>query len=293
VEYAHTKDEVVGLAPFSIGEPEFRALRTIVESRLGISMPDSKRAMLETRLLRRLRQLNMSTASEYCRYLQSEKGQNQELSKFLDLVTTNKTSFFREQPQLTLLQDKVLPDLLATAARAGRPLRIWSAACSTGQEVWTLVMMVERVLQTLALSAEYTVWGSDVSGQVLQTAIAAKYDHAELAEMDPYYSSRFFMRAKDPSVRVVRVRPEYRKRAGFFHQNLMDEVYKLSQPVDMVLLRNALIYFSRDKQMTIVGQAARHLVPGGLFVVGLTESLHGFPVPFRHCGQSVYQHEVR
>lgn len=276
---------------FSIGDREFGALKTIVEARLGISMPDSKRAMMETRLLRRLRQLSMTTAAEYCRYLHSDRGQAEELHKFLDLVTTNKTSFFRELPQLDFLQDKVLPTMLAAAAREGRPLRVWSAACSTGQEVWTLVMMLDRLAQMHAPNADYCVWGSDVSGRVLEVAMAAKYDREEMAELDPQFTSRFFMRAKDPSVRVMRVRPEYRKKAGFFHQNLMDAAYKVPQRVDAIFLRNALIYFPREKQMNIVSHAARHLNAGGVFIVGLTESLHGFPLPFRHRGQSVYQQE--
>lgn len=283
--------DVSSATAFSIADREFGALKSIVEARLGISMPESKRAMLETRLLRRLRQLNMTTAAEYCRYLQSERGQAEEMPKFLDLVTTNKTSFFRELPQLDFLQQRVLPEMLLAAAREGRPLRIWSAACSTGQEVWTLVMMLDRLQQTHAPNADYCVWGSDVSGRVLEVAMAAKYDREELAEIDSQYTSRFFMRSKDPAVRLVRVRPEYRRKAGFFHQNLMDAAYRVPAPVDLIFLRNALIYFSREKQMSIVSHVARHLNPGGLFIVGLTESLHGFPLPFRHCGQSVYQHE--
>ncbi len=231
------------LTAFSIADREFATLKAIVEARLGISMPISKRAMMETRLLRRLRQLNMTTAEEYCRYLQSEQGQKQEMAKFLDLVTTNKTSFFRELPQLDLLQNNILPTMLEVSAREKRPLRIWSAACSTGQEVWTLVMMVERLLQLHSINAEYSVWGSDVSGRVLQTAMAAKYDVGEIADLDSTYSSKFFMRAKDPAVRLVRVRPEYRKKAGFFHQNLMDAKYQVPSLVDVILLRNALIYF--------------------------------------------------
>lgn len=275
----------------NIADREFERLRHLVEARLGISMPDSKRAMLETRLARRLRQLGLRNPTQYCRYLESETGQRNELRHFLDLVTTNKTSFFREQPQLTFLQETVFPELLTLAARAGRPLRVWSAACSTGQEVWTIVMMLEQIAQARSILADFVVWGSDVSGRVLETAIAAKYDAEELQEMEPYYASRFFMRAKDPESRAVRVRPEYRRRAGFFHQNLMDPTYRVPTQVDVVLVRNALIYFSRVKQTLIVNQAARYLADEGLLVVGLTESLHGIDAPYRHCGQSVYQLE--
>lgn len=282
-------EEGTPISAFHISDKEFVVLKSLVEARLGISMPETKRAMLETRLVRRLRQLQMKTASEYCRYLESEKGKATEISKFLDLVTTNKTSFFRELPQLNALQENVLPNLLMAASRSGRPLRVWSAACSTGQEVWTLIMMIERTLQTHSISADYVVWGSDVSGRVLETAVAAKYEQAELTELDSYYGSRFFMRAKDPNVRIVRVRPEYRRHAGFFHQNLMDATYAVPNSVDLALLRNALIYFSRDKQSLIVNQVARYLNPNAIFAVGLTESLHGMKVPFSHLGQSIYQ----
>lgn len=269
---------------------DFAKLSLLVESELGISMPESKRGMLENRLLRRIRELNLNTMSAYVAMLKTPEGQRIELPKFLDLVTTNKTSFFRELPQLDFLERKLLPRLLKEATRKRRPLRIWSAACSTGQEVWTLVMMLEQLREAVAPQSDYVVWGSDVCGEVLREAMAAKYSLNDLKEIDSRYH-RFFTRSKDRQLPLVRIRPELRKRAGFFHHNLMTPDTPLPAPVDLALLRNALIYFPRARQQQIVNELAKKLTPQGHFAVGLTESLHGMSLPFRLVEQSVYQRE--
>ncbi|MFZ5896186.1 MAG: CheR family methyltransferase [Myxococcota bacterium] len=270
-----------------LSDREFSELRALIESTLGIQISDSKRLMLETRIMRRMRELSLDTISAYCDRLRDKLRSHQELQHFFDLVTTNKTSFFREPSQLQLLTDNYLGDYLRAAQIQQRPLRVWSAACSSGQEVWTLCMMLENVRARLRLQADFVVLGSDVSSRVLKVAIAAKYASSELNDVPHEYRSHF-MKSRDPSRGLVRVTPFLRQRAAFVQLNLMNERYELDGAFDIVLLRNALIYFPRERQLRIIERVHETLLPGGIFAVGLTETLHGVGLPLQHVGSSIY-----
>lgn len=274
----------------SLSDGEYLGLSQLVEQHLGISMPPEKRSMLETRLLRRWRTLGLGSHAEYLRLLAEPRSRERELPHFLDLATTNQTSFFRELPQLRYLEENLFRELLLAATLRRTPLRLWSAACSTGEEVWTLLMMLDRVKGTCCSTAEFIVWGSDVSREVLMTATGAKYDLRALESIPTEYRG-YVMKAKNPETPLIRMRPELRAAAGFFRQNLMDPSYDLPTKVDVIFLRNALIYFSRERQEIIVRRALRHLVLGGLFVVSLTESLLGLGLPLKPIEQSIYRLE--
>ncbi len=274
-------------AALRLNDREFATLRDLIESTLGIQISDAKRLMLETRISRRMRELSLANISAYCERLLNPNTSPLELQHFFDLVTTNKTSFFREPPQLNLAAEDYLPGYLRDAEREQRPLRVWSAACSSGQEVWTLCMLLDRIRKVYAIRADFSVIGSDISSRVLKTAISAKYPSAELADVPVEYHS-YLMKSRDPTRNLMRVVPDLRKHAGFFQLNLMSESFGLNEPVDIVFLRNALIYFPRDRQQRIVERVYRNLRPGGLFAVGLTETLHGTGVAARHVGSSLY-----
>lgn len=278
------------LTEVPLSDGEFTALSQLIEEHLGISMTLDKKSMLETRLLRRWRKLGMKSHAEYVRCLFEPSSRGQELRHFFDLATTNQTSFFREIPQLRYLEEHVFCDLLRQATLSRKPLRVWSAACSTGEEVWTILMILDRVKKSCCSTAEYIVWGSDVSREVLMTARGAKYDLRALESIPTEYRGSV-MKAKDPTTPLIRLRPELRSAAGFFRQNLMDASYDVPTKVDVIFLRNALIYFSRDRQEAIIRRALRHLVPGGLFVVSLTESLLGLSLPLVPVEQSIYRLE--
>jgi chemotaxis protein methyltransferase CheR len=280
-----------GSASLSLSKREFEQLSRLIELKLGIRVAENKRAMLETRIARRMREISVAHISDYCKLLANDR-EVAERQAFFDLVTTNKTSFFREQEQLDWLAHSLFPEYLQRAERERRPLRVWSAACSTGQEVWTLAMLLDRVCTRHGIRAQFTVLGSDVSTRVLKIAVAAKYARAELEDLPAEYA-KYFMNSKQEGRALTRIVPELRQRVGFFQQNLMDDEYRLGDPVDIVLLRNALIYFPRERQLAIVQRVNRRLRPGGLFVVGLAETLHGSAEPLQHRGRSVYQREER
>lgn len=268
----------------SLSDADYTRLGALIERRLGFRMPPNKRVLLRGRLIRRARELGSSSLHAYCQRVLTEGENGDEFEHFLDIVTTNVTSFFREPKQLELLQDQLAP-LAAQANAQRRPIRVWSAACSRGHEVWTLGM----ILAELPGSPQFNLLGSDVSSQVLAEAVAAIYPEAELAPVPASWRKRYFMHSRERSARLARVVPELRGRARFIHLNLMDPSFGAPSDFDVLFLRNVLIYFDAATQRQIVSKAVRHLRPQGLLCVGLSESLHEHKLPLDHMQLSMYR----
>jgi chemotaxis protein methyltransferase CheR len=268
----------------ALSDKHYEQLRALIQRRLGFHMPPGKRALLHGRIVRRARALQCGSLGAYCeRVLQSADG-SEELTHFLDLVTTNVTSFFREPAQLERVRE-FLAEWGHGCRDSGRELRVWSAACSRGHEVWTLAMM----LSELPGSPRFSLLGTDVSSNVLKQAVDAVYPEAELASVPAAWRRRYFMHSRDRSARLARVVPELRQAAQFRQQNLIDPVLDAPRDFDVVLLRNVLIYFDATMQREIVRKVARHIRPGGLLCVGLAEALHGHRIGFEHLELGMYQ----
>jgi len=269
----------------SLTDAQYTALRALIEDRLGFRMPPAKRVLLQGRLVRRARALHLPSLHAYCERILRDPENSNELTHFLDVVTTNVTSFFREPQQLERVQDQ----LIAWAkANAKRELRVWSAACSRGHEVWTLAMM----LAELPGAPPFRLLGTDVSSRVLEEAVAAIYPEAELAPVPAAWRKRYFMHSRDRSARLARVVPELRQTAQFAKQNLMDEALDAPRDFDLVLLRNVLIYFDAPTQASVVAKVAKHIKVGGLLCVGLAESLHGRGRGFEHLELGIHRREA-
>jgi chemotaxis protein methyltransferase CheR len=282
----NTRRSLRPVAPWddALSDKHYEQLSALIQRRLGFHMPSSKRALLHGRIVRRARALHCRSLSAYCESVLQGGDGGPELTHFLDLVTTNVTSFFREPAQLERVQEFLV--LWAKDCRdTGRDLRVWSAACSRGHEVWTLAMM----LAELPGSPRFSLLGSDVSSQVLKQAIDAVYPEAELANVPAPWRKRYFMHSRDRSARLARVVPELRQTAQFKRQNLIDPALDAPRDFDLVLLRNVLIYFDAPTQRAIVSKVARHIRPEGLLCVGLAESLHGHRIGFEHLELGMYQ----
>jgi len=283
-----TGGRAAGARPF-MSDQDFLRLSHLIESTIGIRMPRSKKLMIESRLLRRMRVLGLRSHHEYCEHLTSPQMFDNELVHFLDLATTNKTSFFREPEHFVFLEQRVLPTLLREQRRTGvHPCRLWSAGCSSGQEVYTLAMVAAQFFAAAHESVELEVLGTDVSRRVLAQAREATYPEDELGPVPFELRSRFFLKSKDRARRLVRVAPEIRSRTRFAHLNLMGEQSAGGRPFDVIFCRNVLIYFERERQQAIVGRLCRELAPNGVLFVGLSENLHGLDLPLRTIGRSVY-----
>jgi chemotaxis protein methyltransferase CheR len=274
------------LSPLS--DARWLQLQKLIEREIGVRMQANKRPMLLSRLVRRARVLGLGSIDAYCDYLFDKGASADELSHFIDAVTTNVTSFFREPKQLELLREHLV-ELAVAASAKGRELRVWSAACSRGHEVWTLAMM----LAELEAKPNFCVYGSDISRRVLEEAVRGVYRESELTGVPAELRGRYFMHSRDRSRRLVRVVPELRRRARFVHLNLMAPEFSVPHDFDLALLRNVLIYFEPERQAEISRKVASHLQPRGLLCVGLSESLHRHVLPLEHLQLGIYRLQAK
>lgn len=276
--------------PDVLSEVEFEKVRNLVEAELGIRFPSSKRAMMEARLGRRWRELGLPSAKAYWQRLFGATSDPEEVQHLLDTATTNVTHFFREPVQLEVTRPE-LRRLISDASQSDRTLRVWSAACSSGEEVWTLGMMAIEEAEAIRTRVNIELSGTDVSMRVLERAVEGIYTTDDLDRVPAPLQARWFMRSRHEGDARVRIAPDLRECASFMHMNLIAPPYPVAREQDLVFLRNVLIYFDREKQQRIVANVVSHLRVGGTLAVSLTESLHGFDVPLVHLGNSLYRKE--
>jgi chemotaxis protein methyltransferase CheR/two-component system chemotaxis response regulator CheB len=263
-----------------LSERHFRSIAEVIEARVGIQLPASKRTMVEGRLRKRVRALQLDSLDDYGRHLFDEGRLSEEFVHLVDCVTTNKTDFFREPAHFDILRETLVPRLLALPAHRGeRPfLKLWSAAASTGAEAYTLAMVLQEMVAA-GHRFDYAILGTDVSTEVLRAAADGIYSDEMLAAVPAPLRRRYVMAARDPGRPIGRIVPELRRRAHFRHLNLMDERYAIDRDVDVIVCRNVLIYFYRPTQRAVLGRLAGHLRPGGYLAVGHSESMSVTGVP--------------
>jgi chemotaxis protein methyltransferase CheR len=266
-----------------LSDHEFGKLSAFVERRCGIRIPEGKRTMLEGRLRRRLRSLGFDNFTDYCQLVLGG-GAEAEVELMIDEVTTNKTDFFREPQHFNFLVQQALPQL----AKAGRPeLRLWSSACSSGEEPYTLAMVMSEALH-LYPQLRFQIVASDICTEMLDHAREAVYDEERIQPVPEALRRRYLLRRKDgaPQVRIV---PQLREKIRFRRINLLDGDYSLGGPLDVVFCRNVFIYFRKELQAEILGRFARGLAPGGFLFLGHSETIQGFDVPFVQVAPTVYR----
>ncbi|ABC81156.1 CheR family methyltransferase [Anaeromyxobacter dehalogenans] len=273
--------------PPPLSPRDFARLGAFIEGRCGIRMPPSKRTLLESRLGRRVRELGLAGFGEYCDHVLGD-APGDEVVRMVDHVTTNKTDFFREPHHFELLVRDVLP-ALAAAAGAGtrRPLRVWSAGCSTGEEPYTLAMvLLEAARQATGL--RFGILGTDLSTRALERARRAEYTEAQVRPVPLAQRRRYLLRSiRDPQ--VVRVCREVRELVAIEQLNLLDPDYRLRERMDVIFCRNVFIYFERSVQQRVLLRLARALSPGGFLFLGHAESIAGLEVPFDPVAPTVYR----
>jgi chemotaxis protein methyltransferase CheR len=243
--------------------------------------------MLEARLIRRMRALGLASFGEYCRFLFSPEGKTTELVHMIDAVTTNKTDFFREPQHFDYLVNKALPELIrSTGAGIRRALMTWSAACSSGEEPYTLAMVLEEFARK-TVGFHSMVLGTDISTRMLEKAKDAVYDEERIVPVPMEFRKRYFLRSKDPKNNVVRVVPELRSKVRFRWLNFMDEDFGLREKMDIIFCRNVLIYFDRSTQEKVIDHLCRHLAVGGYLFTGHSETLSGMDLPLQTVANTI------
>lgn len=260
---------------------EFKLFQQLIENKLGIFLPDQKKALLSNRLWKRLNACNIGGFDEYYRFIQSPQGK-QELGLALELITTNETYFFREQKHFDYLRDEILP-----ALTPGAQFRVWSAASSTGEEPYSIAMMLkDRCVNPWELLC------SDVNSTVVEQAKVAIYPEQRIKNIPPEYLRRFCRKGVGPQAGNTRVNAELRDAVQFFTLNLHESFPDLGK-FDLVFLRNVLIYFENDNKAKILERIAATLKPGGILFVGHSESLHGITPYFAPVKPAIYRVQAR
>jgi len=264
---------------------QFDDFSTIIASRLGIKMPATKRTMLQSRLLRRARELGLEDVHAYhARFFSDPQEQQDELEHLLNLATTNKTDFFREPDHFEFLAQQALPAWRARSPSG--PFRVWCAGCATGEEAYTLAMVLKE--QQVRGSFDFTILATDVSTRVLERAMAATYDKEHAAPIPLTLRQKYLLRSRDSSAGLVKIAPEIRDHVRFGHLNFLSENYGIRTKFDVIFFRNVMIYFDRDTQQKIVSRMCRLLPVGNWIFTAHAESLQGLGLPIETIQAAVY-----
>jgi chemotaxis protein methyltransferase CheR len=270
-----------------ISAADYDRLRTLVYEEAGIALGPGRRVMLEGRIRRRLKALDLHSYRDYCGYLFSGHGRREELVHLIDVVTTNKTDFFREPKHFEFLTGTVLPGLLSNGALR-RPLLVWSAGCSSGEEPYTLAI----VLSEFALAHpgfSFRILATDISTAVLEKARLGIYSSDAVRPVPPALKVKYFLRSRQPGGNRVRVVPELRRLIEFRHLNFMDPDYEIVDKFDAIFCRNVIIYFDRPTQQSILFRLTRCLAPAGYLFMGHAETLHELDLPVEQVAPALYR----
>jgi chemotaxis protein methyltransferase CheR len=271
----------------SITARDYTRLCDLIYAQAGIRLGSDKKTMLEVRIKRRLKVLDLSSYQQYCDYLFGREGLKEEIVPLIDVVTTNKTDFFREPGHFDFLVEKALPDLTSRGGN-GKPLLVWSAGCSTGEEPYTLAMVMSEYAQSHP-GFRFRILATDISTDVLAKAEMGVYSKEVVSPVPAALKRKYLMGSRDPGSSRVRVVPELRRLVEFRRLNFMDADYGLSERADAIFCRNVIIYFDRPTQERVLQRLSRHLVPNGYMFVGHAETLHDMDLPLAPVAPALYR----
>jgi chemotaxis protein methyltransferase CheR len=255
---------------------DLKRICALIYRRAGIVLAQNKRDMVYSRVGRRVRHLQLTRFSDYLAQLEDNPG-SAEWEAFTNALTTNLTSFFREEHHFPLLARHVVG--------RGGPVRVWCAAASTGQEAYSIAM---QLAETLGEHADFRVFASDIDTQALEVAARGVYPMAQLEKLDEKRRKRFFQKGGGPRAGYARVRPELAARVTFQAVNLVAGDWPRNGPCDAVFCRNVMIYFDAETQARVLKRFVSHMQPDGLLFAGHSENFTYITDLFRLRGQTVY-----
>jgi chemotaxis protein methyltransferase CheR len=271
-----------------LSESLFRQFSELVYDHCGINLHDGKKALLQARLGKRLRATGIGSYDAYFKYI-THAGNEDEFVHFVDSISTNLTFFFREQQHFDYLEQVLLPQALANKKRErNNRLRIWSAACSTGEEPYSIAMSVSEHLED-ALKWDFKVLATDISTRVLEMASRGVYSQERIQKVPPAMRQQYLQkrRGKDGTPEYA-IAPSLKQMIVFRQLNLQDP-FPFKGPFDCIFCRNVMIYFDKKTQESLVNKMAKYLAPGGCLFVGHSESLTGLNHPLNYVRPAVYK----
>ena len=270
-----------------ISKGDYARLCNLIYQEAGIHLGADKKTMLEVRIKRRLKDLELTSYGDYCDYLFGRQGLKEEIVNLIDVVTTNKTDFFREPGHFNFLVEKMLPEL-AERNGGGRTFIVWSAGCSTGEEPYTLAIVLSEYALTHP-GFRFRILATDISTTVLVRAELGVYSNEVIGPVPDLLKKKYFMRSRDRANNRARVVPELRRLIEFRRLNFMDADYGISERMDAIFCRNVIIYFDRPTQERILKKLSHHLVADGYLFVGHAETLHDMDLPLMPVAPALYR----
>jgi chemotaxis protein methyltransferase CheR len=275
--------------PCPMTDKEFSELSQKIQEKCGIYLPLSKKYLMEGRLKKRLVQLRQKTYRQYLEYLADHRGGREEMVAMIDAITTNKTDFFRENHQFEFLIHEALPQLIEESSkRGGHVYTIWSAACSSGEEPYTLGMVLSEYGSTHP-GFNFHILATDISTKVLEEAIRGIYTHKRVEPVPLALRKKYLLRSKSADQDLVKIHPDVQKKITFRHLNLMESNYGIPHPMSIIFCRNVIIYFDKLTQLALLHRLCQHLVPQGYLFMGHSEMLNNADLPLTPVAPSVYR----
>lgn len=271
----------------SLSEADYRFIRDLVYERSRINLGNHKHELVAGRVGKRLRRLGLQSYSQYCDFLQSDSGQ-EELIDLIDAISTNHTSFFRDLRHFEFLRNHVLPALVSASRASARKIRIWSAACSSGEEPYSIAICLAEFFSRVN-GWTWEIDATDISTRMLAGAEAGIYeaDQVKLPQME--WLKRYFQRGVNAYDGYYRVKNFLRSQVRFNHVNLFQPRYPFAPGYQVVFCRNVMIYFDRETQEQLLKRIADYSALGAFLFVGPSESLIGIRGCFRYCAPGIYQ----
>jgi len=277
--------ESVEQGEFSLSHDEFKEICAVIKEMTGINMSDSKQQLIYRRLSGRLKATGIPTFRGYMEHLQS--GDKQELETFTNAITTNLTSYFREQHHFEFLANSIIPEITAAAVTGNRRLRIWSAGCSTGEEPYSIAMTLNEVLPQIN-QWDARILATDLDSDVLATGKAGVYPQQRVEKIPEKQLRRWFEKESQGASTAFKVVRELQELITFNQLNLMND-WPMKGPFDVIFCRNVVIYFDKATQRVLMDRFANILKDGGYLIIGHSESLFNVTNRFELLGKTIYR----
>ncbi|MFZ4700208.1 MAG: CheR family methyltransferase [Candidatus Methylumidiphilus sp.] len=263
---------------FRFTEKDFRSIQQLIYAHAGIALGESKRNLVYSRISRRLRNHGLTRFSDYLALLESNED---ECQPFINSLTTNLTSFFREQHHFPILAEHI------RKLDTKKAIHLWCSAASTGEETYSMAMTVIDLFGTY--TPPVRIMATDIDTQVLETARTGVYGAERVGHLTSSQLKRFFLRGSGSNEGFVKVRPELQDMVKFQQLNLMDEQWPLKGPFDAIFCRNVMIYFDKMTQKRILDRFVHLMEPRGLLFAGHSENFQSVSNAFKPCGRTVYE----
>ncbi|MDY7002231.1 MAG: protein-glutamate O-methyltransferase [Thermodesulfobacteriota bacterium] len=278
------KDVRASILPRSMRDKDFKRFSEFVYNECGIKLTAAKKTMVQARLQKRLRALGLGGYETYIEYLFSPQGIDKELHHLIDVVTTNTTEFFREPRHFDFLVNQVLPEW--TSSRGSGAMSVWSAGCSSGEEPYTLAMVLSDFAGKSG-GFRFKILATDISNQVLQKAVRGIYPADRARSIPHAFKKDYLLRSKERGSNLVRMAPDIRRLVRFRRLNFMEN-FGLQEKMDIIFCRNVIIYFDNPTQKIVLNRFCDHLSQGGYLFIGHSESLAGMALPLTQVAPTIY-----